>query len=96
MMSTTYELITIAVQRLIFESHPSELVTFSTSTLGSILTGVIGFGIKYLRDLNRSVTALNASIEILIKLNESQDERLIDHEMRLREAERLAKSEDSK
>ncbi len=58
------------------------------STVGSALTAVMGFGVKFLRDLAKNVKSLDSTIAILVLRANDHEEEIKDHEQRLRWVEK--------
>lgn len=72
------------------------------SAVGSVVTGMVACGVKFLRDLTRSVDRLNDTMERVIdeqkedrQKDAKRDERIMDLTARVRVVERLIEEEDS-
>jgi hypothetical protein len=55
-------------------------------------TGVAGFGVKFLRDMSRSMAALNTTMAIVVTRIDTHEEKLTDHEGRIRHVEHGSES----
>lgn len=91
---TTNQLVAEILNAIAKQTDLSSLVGVLISGLGSMFTALLGFGVKFLRDMSHSVDRLNTNIEVLIHKTDNHETRIDDHENRLRLFETTKKEED--
>lgn len=84
---TTNQLVAEILNAIAKQTDLSSLVGVLISGLGSMFTALLGFGVKFLRDMSYSVDRLNTNIEVLIHKTDNHETRIDDHENRLRSFE---------
>ncbi len=82
------DLISQALQYVINHGNPIDILGIVLSAVGSAITAMIGFGVKFLRDVSISVNRLSTNIEVLITRTNSIEKLVLDHEGRLRVVEK--------
>lgn len=86
---STNDILAQAFNHILEHGHLLDLIGIVLSGIGSAVTAMIGFGVKFLRDMSKSIDRLNTNIEVLIARTDVHEKRIADHEERIRVVERI-------
>lgn len=81
------DLIAKGLEYVLKYGSPSDIIGLILSGIGTAGTTIIGFGVKFIRDLARSVSDLNTTLAVLVEKTKNHDNVIVDHEARLRKIE---------
>jgi hypothetical protein len=70
------------------EYHGGYVMALLSEFSWTIIVGVAAFGVKFLRDLSKSVEQLNQNILVILGRVDNHEKMIDDHESRLRSIER--------